>query len=65
MFEDPAGCFAERYDSQPGTLYLIRPDQHVAARFREFDAGQIKTVLTRAICIFQQLAMEPEKEMSA
>ena len=47
-FEDPTGCFAERYDSQPGTVYLIRPDQHVAARFRKFDAGQIEAALARA-----------------
>ena len=57
-FEDHAGRFAERYDSQPGTVYLIRPDQHVAARFREFDADQIKAALARATCTANQTAME-------
>lgn len=48
VFEDHAGRFAERFDSQPGTVYLLRPDQHVAARWRTFDAGQVQTALARA-----------------
>ena len=57
-FEDHAGRFAERYDSQPGTVYLLRPDQHVAARFRTFDADQLKAALARATCNVHYLAME-------
>ena len=38
--EDVQGLLAKRYDADPGTVYLIRPDQHVAARWRAFDAGQ-------------------------
>ena len=26
---------AQRYDAQPGTVYLLRPDQHVCARWRQ------------------------------
>ena len=47
---DRAGRFAERFDAQDGTTYLIRPDQHVAARWRAFDAGQIQSALARATC---------------
>ena len=28
--EDRDGLLAQRYDGQPGTVYLIRPDQYVA-----------------------------------
>ena len=50
VFEDYAGRFAERYDARPGSVYLIRPDQHVAARWREFDADRLRAALARATC---------------
>ena len=46
---DPKGLVTARYDGQPGTTYLIRPDQHVAARWRSFDANQIAAAIRRAI----------------
>ncbi|NJD24457.1 MAG: FAD-dependent oxidoreductase [Betaproteobacteria bacterium] len=46
--EDYAGRFAERYDAKFGTAYLIRPDQHVAGRWRAFDAGRVRAALARA-----------------
>ena len=50
VFADSKGRFAERYDSAPGTVYLIRPDQHVTARWRAFDDGRVKQALARATC---------------
>jgi 3-(3-hydroxy-phenyl)propionate hydroxylase len=46
---DTQGVLTERYDGQPGTVYLIRPDQHVAARWRRFDAAQVRSALCRAL----------------
>ena len=45
--EDAQGLVASRYDGKPGTCYLIRPDQHVAARWRCFDAGEVAKALAR------------------
>lgn len=45
---DPGGLLAQRYDGAPGAAYLIRPDQHVAARWRTFDPGRFATALARA-----------------
>ncbi len=47
---DTAGRFAQRFDARPGTTYLIRPDQHVAARWRAFGALQISAAVARATC---------------
>jgi 3-(3-hydroxy-phenyl)propionate hydroxylase len=46
--EDPTGILADRYGASPGTTYLFRPDQYVAARWAEFDEGKIIAALLRA-----------------
>jgi 3-(3-hydroxy-phenyl)propionate hydroxylase len=45
---DPEGLARARYDGAPGVTYLIRPDQHVAARFARFDSDAIGRALRRA-----------------
>ena len=37
-----------RYDAQPGTTYLFRPDQHVCARWRIYDEQAVRAAATRA-----------------
>ncbi|MBL8492547.1 MAG: FAD-dependent oxidoreductase [Rhodocyclaceae bacterium] len=48
--EDPKGVAAKRYDAKPGTVYLVRPDQHVAARWRSLDPARVKAAVARATC---------------
>jgi 3-(3-hydroxy-phenyl)propionate hydroxylase len=50
LLEDVAGRFAERFDARDGTTYLVRPDQHVAARWRSFDPDALRAALARATC---------------
>jgi 3-(3-hydroxy-phenyl)propionate hydroxylase len=50
FFEDHEELAAERYDARPGTFYLVRPDQHVCARWRRFDAAAVQAALQRATC---------------
>ena len=44
-----AACgVARRYDARSDSCYLIRPDQHVAARWRRFDPAKVGAALARA-----------------
>ena len=45
---DSEGLLARRFDARPGTYYLLRPDQHVCARWRAFDLGLVRAALLRA-----------------
>ena len=49
--EDHEGLVARRFDARPGTAYLVRPDQHVCARWRRFDAGAVRAALARATAL--------------
>ena len=46
---DQWGLAAFRYDGAPGTGYLIRPDQHIAARWRRCRTPDIRSALDRAL----------------
>jgi len=47
-FADPAGLAGMRYDAEPGTVYLLRPDGYVAARFRHPTRSALDEALARA-----------------
>jgi len=44
-----SGLAAERYDAQAGTVVLLRPDQHVCARWRAPAAADIAAALKKAL----------------
>ena len=48
--EDVRGFAVARYDARPGTVYLLRPDQHVCGRWRRFDLTSVRAALARATC---------------
>ena len=45
---DSQGLLHRYYDARPGTYYLVRPDQHVAGRWREFSREKVLRALARA-----------------
>jgi 3-(3-hydroxy-phenyl)propionate hydroxylase len=47
--DDSEGLVSARYDGNPGTCYLFRPDQHVCARWRDFDLRSVRESIARAI----------------
>ena len=47
-FADSAGVAAARYDAEPGTAYLLRPDGYIAARFRHPTNAALDAALARA-----------------
>ncbi|NPT42612.1 NAD(P)-binding protein [Paraburkholderia sp. 1N] len=46
---DPAGRLHEMLDATPGTVYLIRPDGHVLARWRNGNAANVQSAVTASL----------------
>ncbi|MEO8450446.1 MAG: FAD-dependent oxidoreductase [Gemmatimonadota bacterium] len=46
---DGQGVAALRYDLEPGTCYLFRPDRHIAARSRDFDVQWLERAVQTAL----------------
>lgn len=49
LIEDAEGLVDERYGLTPGAAYLIRPDQHVAARWTECRRNAANQAIDRAL----------------
>ena len=49
VLRDVQGLAAQRYDAKPGTMYLMRPDQHVCARWRDAQPDDLDAALNRAL----------------
>ncbi len=50
VVEDTEGMLAQRFDAREGTCYLLRPDQHVCARWRRLDPARVRSAVARATC---------------
>jgi len=48
VIQDKEGLVAARYDARQGTCYLVRPDQHVCARWRRFETAAVRRAIARA-----------------
>ena len=48
VFPIPQGLVGARYDAEPGTAYLLRPDGYVAARLRNPTRAALDAALARA-----------------
>lgn len=48
---DHQGLFARRFDALPGSAWLLRPDQHVCARWRAASAEKVRAARRRALAM--------------
>ena len=47
---DVRSMMTTRYDAQDGTCYLVRPDQHIAARWQQLDVNTVRQAVKTATC---------------
>ena len=45
---DTGGIVARRYGSRAGTVYVVRPDQHVCASFERYEPARVAAAIDRA-----------------
>lgn len=48
MLSDPDHSIAQRYDAKPGCFYLLRPDLHIAGRWRTINQEEICACINAA-----------------
>lgn len=53
---DQDSILSGRYDVRTGACYLIRPDQHIAARWRDVDPAKISSAMLRATRTQQEVS---------
>ena len=51
LLVDRDALVTQRYDLHPGTVHLLRPDQHVCARWRQATAPRVRAALRRALAL--------------
>ena len=51
LLHDTRGLFAERYDAQDGSAWLLRPDHHLCARWRAPTAAQVAAAMNRCLAL--------------
>lgn len=59
VVEDPEGLVTERYGLTAGAGYLIRPDQHIAARWHAITARKVDDALDRALGVHLAGTIDP------
>ena len=47
--QDAQGLVTQRLDARPGTMVLVRPDQHLCARWRAASEAQVRQALAHAM----------------
>lgn len=46
---DAAAHAARRYGTKPGVVYVVRPDQHICARFAAYEPEKVQAAINRAM----------------